>query len=485
MKYLNLFEDFKQKNITLEDIVRCIESGGVIYATTIRNFPNNNPDLPLNPLSVDKEGTITVEFEGRNYEVEIRHVDKIEWNPIRESLQITDDLSNVIYTISKKNDKVADLLVTLINRDEYATDEDLNFIKVGESENLITYYPPNKRKTYNFMNTTQGVSIRIGRAVRKIIETVKPSLSLDKDVEAEVFSIKPSDRDLNKLYVIKIKRDYIFLYSRKIHETLEISTDRFSILGKIISYNKRSENDIFVIESDIEVKGLVMLTHWTQAVRNFDNEVPTKIKILPTTPFTDSDIEKFVNEYISFVKMTKSDESSKILEVRGDDIIKWYSMRNYQSLVGNLGNSCMAYDDCGAYLEFYADCPSVSLLILTNKENKLVGRALLWKLDDGRMFMDRVYTSFDYDQNIFFNYAIENGYMYRTSQTIDYKFMIDSKEINPGIMIVTIRFANYYPFLDTIIHYDSKNQKLSNYKQYDKTLQDTGGKWLEYYEDED
>jgi hypothetical protein len=483
MKYLKIFEDFKQKNITIEDIVRCIESGGVIYATTIRNFPNNNPDLPLNPLSVDLEGTITVEFEGRNYEVEIRHVDKIEWNPVNESLEIDDYLTDALFIIYKKNDKIANLLLTLTNRHEYETDEDLNFIKVGESENLITYYPLNKRKTNNFMNTTQGVSIRIGRAVRKIIENVKPSLSLDKDVEAKIFSLNPDEDDHN-LYLISIKKDYNFLYSNNIHTTLEISTDRFSISGKILMCNKTHRNDLFIIESDTEVKGLLMLDNWREE-QNTLNYSPAKVKILPTTSFTDSDIEKFVNEYVSFIKMSKSDESSKILEVRGDDIIKWYSIRNYQSQVGKLGNSCMAHDECSHYLEFYADCPSVSLLILTNKENKLVGRALLWKLDDGRMFMDRVYTSFDYDQNIFFNYAIENEYIYRTSQTTNYKFMMGLKEIDPGEMIVTIESADYYPFLDTIIHYDSKNQKLCNYKQYDKTLQDTGGKWLEYYEDED
>jgi hypothetical protein len=79
MKRIKIFEDFKQKNISLDDIIKCISGGGVIYATIVKNFPENDPDMPFNPVSVDEDGTITVELDGSNYEVELRHVGKIEW----------------------------------------------------------------------------------------------------------------------------------------------------------------------------------------------------------------------------------------------------------------------------------------------------------------------------------------------------------------------------------------------------------------------
>ena len=75
-----MFEDFKQKNITIDDLVNCIDKGGVIYATIIKNFPNNDPKVPLNPLSVDNDGTVTIEIDAKNYEVELKNIDKIEWN---------------------------------------------------------------------------------------------------------------------------------------------------------------------------------------------------------------------------------------------------------------------------------------------------------------------------------------------------------------------------------------------------------------------
>lgn len=79
MKWIKLFEDFKQKNITVDDIITCIQSGGVIYATVINGLPENDPEIPLTPLSVDEEGRVTVDIEGMQHEVELRNIDKIEW----------------------------------------------------------------------------------------------------------------------------------------------------------------------------------------------------------------------------------------------------------------------------------------------------------------------------------------------------------------------------------------------------------------------
>jgi len=78
-KRIMMFEDFKQKNITLDDVIRCIDNGGVLYATIVDNFPENDPEIPLNPISVDEDGMVTVELDGNNYEVDLKNIDKIEW----------------------------------------------------------------------------------------------------------------------------------------------------------------------------------------------------------------------------------------------------------------------------------------------------------------------------------------------------------------------------------------------------------------------
>ena len=48
MKWLKLFEDFKQNNeegdlLKQEDIIKCIEKGGIMYATIVQEIPDNDP----------------------------------------------------------------------------------------------------------------------------------------------------------------------------------------------------------------------------------------------------------------------------------------------------------------------------------------------------------------------------------------------------------------------------------------------------------
>ena len=79
MKHLKFFEAFKYKNFTIQDIINCIKSKGFIYASIVNNLPDTDPDMAINPMSVDDDGLITVEIDGKEYEVELRNVEKIEF----------------------------------------------------------------------------------------------------------------------------------------------------------------------------------------------------------------------------------------------------------------------------------------------------------------------------------------------------------------------------------------------------------------------
>ena len=78
-KYLELFEDFKFKNITQDDIIRCIKRGGFIYATIVKNYPDNDPKEPMRAVSIDDDGLITVEIDGSQHEVDLKNVKKIDF----------------------------------------------------------------------------------------------------------------------------------------------------------------------------------------------------------------------------------------------------------------------------------------------------------------------------------------------------------------------------------------------------------------------
>ena len=84
MKHLKLFEDFKLNNIdgdliSNQDILDCIKEGGVIYADIILDFPDNDPSQPLNPVSIDEDGLITVKYLVDIYNVKLKDVKKIEF----------------------------------------------------------------------------------------------------------------------------------------------------------------------------------------------------------------------------------------------------------------------------------------------------------------------------------------------------------------------------------------------------------------------
>jgi hypothetical protein len=84
MKWIKLFEDFKQNNeegtlITIDDIINCIKERGVIYSTIIKEYPGNNPKDPITPVDIDEDGLNTVEIDGGEYYVDLDDVEKIEY----------------------------------------------------------------------------------------------------------------------------------------------------------------------------------------------------------------------------------------------------------------------------------------------------------------------------------------------------------------------------------------------------------------------
>ena len=114
---------------------------------------------------------------------------------------------------------------------------------------------------------------------------------------------------------------------------------------------------------------------------------------------------------------------SKILKfVSGKEIVYYYNCENYTKQGGTLGGSCMNSPSKGVYLNIYVNNPDkVKMLVLYPEDvrDKIIGRALVWTLEDpsGRMYMDRIYTANDSDQYLFIEYAKSHGYLYKSSQS--------------------------------------------------------------------
>lgn len=180
----------------------------------------------------------------------------------------------------------------------------------------------------------------------------------------------------------------------------------------------------------------------------------TKILSSLGIEYAEKDIEEFVNMYTSASNIGKNIFNS-FKVVKGEDLRACYLVNNYydseKAKYSQLWKSCMSYDYCQSYLDIYVENPDkISLLVFMNEDSKVMGRALLWNLDQHGLFMDRVYAVSDTYIHTFEKWGVENGYdLYRTCK---------------DELIVTLKSKHYdeYPYMDTFKYYDVDNGVLSN-----------------------
>ena len=197
--------------------------------------------------------------------------------------------------------------------------------------------------------------------------------------------------------------------------------------------------------------------------------------ILPLTgkSFNDADVEKFVNEYKSVLEVM-NDAFSKFDVVSGDQIYHFYHDDQYSQIRGTLGNSCMAGvpPKC---LYIYTDNPEVCQLVILYDNNgqivdgkyksrKIIGRALLWKLTDGEMYMDRIYTVNQSDEDLFKKFAERNGWWAKEYQNSSTDFrMVKGKASKTEIIKVQLKnWDDYFPYVDSIPYFDDTKGILTN-----------------------
>jgi len=178
---------------------------------------------------------------------------------------------------------------------------------------------------------------------------------------------------------------------------------------------------------------------------------------------TDKAVEIFVNKYKALYRMRMS---PKLEIVKGEEITKYYNQANYlhapsnKEGLGTLGKSCMrhGYD----YFHLYTKNPEVcSLLILKSPENdsKIIARALIWKLESGEYYMDRIYTHFDSDVYIFRNYAKERGW-----ETHHDNCKRGSRYFKHFTVSLNNTSFDEYPYMDTFFIMSKKAKKISSDK---------------------
>ena len=213
--------------------------------------------------------------------------------------------------------------------------------------------------------------------------------------------------------------------------------------------------------------------------------------------YNSKQVEEFVNSFKAAVE--KYGEHFEL--VSGDYIEFWYNSDNYKERSGTLGNSCMAQKR--NIFNIYVKNPDVCRLVILREDDKILGRALVWKFEsiyngagekfEGvEYFMDRQYTIKDSDVNKFRNFAKEQGWIYKTNNN-HHSFTnitYNGSEINVDMVVQVGRFGgdydySRYPYMDTFRRYDPRTGKLYNDDEQDSDqegcyiLEDTGGGYTE------
>jgi len=160
--------------------------------------------------------------------------------------------------------------------------------------------------------------------------------------------------------------------------------------------------------------------------------------------FKDKDIERLHNQWMA----------AHVSEIRyaifkGEDILKGYTSTNYCKGQGTLHNSCMT--DKKHILDLYTKNPdNVSLLVFyaQDEPEKIAGRTLIWKCNDGEFYNDKIYFTQDW-----FEFAYQN-----VCNNLGFK-RIYGKDDTCSVTLKNLNFKRY-PYLDTFYNVSFKRKTL-------------------------
>jgi hypothetical protein len=174
--------------------------------------------------------------------------------------------------------------------------------------------------------------------------------------------------------------------------------------------------------------------------------------------FDDKDLENFVNHWKAYFI---PENKLKIEIVSGDKIKYWYNGKNYHpsSDKSTLGKSCMSSADCRSYFDIYTKNPEVcQMIIMTDNEDKLVARALLWTDKLGNKISDRIY---------YISQSIEKKMIKWIRQNIPNVLIYGEDFYNGGApknFIIKLKEWKFkkYPYLDSFSRLNWRTGELSS-----------------------
>lgn len=363
-------------------------------------------------------------------------------------------------------DNICDVLLDMIG-----TDLDINQNNIGLSNETdkVTFIPEDKLDQANVKIIKNVISYSIGNGLHPVQQEAK--LPLEGMIFIEVENFLENDI-INSWKIIKTINmaivpdsnyyDCILFYLQNTDDPTKFTT--------IFQYSNKPNDIPYEYILPENKMGKIKIGRYVNRLLDLEFKGDERKE------YTASDVEKFTNKFVSVVEYKlKALDHFRIIS--GGEIKHWYLHDNYSGKTGQLGQSCMRYDMCQEFFDIYSDNPQVcQLLIFTDLNNKLLGRALLWKLEDGSKFMDRIYTTRDSNIDLFVKWGKENGYTkhYERGSNNNLSVKVEPKDYTR------------YPFMDTFKYYKPEDGILSN-KELEKPyleLQESNGQALRRIEGE-
>lgn len=376
------------------------------------------------------------------------------------------------------------------------------------AQTLSRLYTNDIPLTYNFVDTTDDRDVVSFTPDRKVQE-------IENSKETDIYVVVDNGRYLtnsdgnNRIY-------NLLEYTKKPEVWIPQTGTQGKILKEVISPTTGStyvwfrgigdyaDRETVLNKEAVAVSNDVSNIIWTSSRNNI--KIGRLVRAILTSakvPFSDKDIEDFVNVY----KSTYDIMANALIRfdiVSGSDIPHWYSHKNYAEVEGVLGNSCMS-DVNEDFFDIYASNKNCRMIILYDengqlgdttgqldlfgknnqkyKSDKIIGRCLLWKTTRGIEIMDRIYTINDSDVNLFKEFGKKNGFYWKRCQDSDNMFVMENGTTSEQAVSLTIKLEEcdfeYYPYLDTFYYLDTDNSVLTNDNDnpHDRYLRDTDGGW--------
>lgn len=344
---------------------------------------------------------------------------------------ISEQLNTILRSIKNQctTDSQMDAIDNLLHSNNI---KDFIFVDKGNEDDTIKFYN-NKVSTndlvYTITNPTiVGLDHEIYQTALSVIKNHTSDFSLAKSKFNQSASIGNTK--------FKIINEYNaaghYLNDYRIVHLVSIETDTpFEILHAHLTKQVSELKPVF--EGEL-LQGTSIKPTEIKFGR-FLNKVLTELKV----ELKPKDVETFVNFYKAHNAFNRNAfDYFKVVD--GEEIIKWYHSSTYANGCGTLNNSCMRLDKCQEYFDIYTNPENnVKMLILTNEENKLLGRCLLWETDKGS-YMDRIYSN-DHILNLFKKWANENGY--------EKSHHTNSNNNNQISVKIKVNMNRDFPYLDS------------------------------------